>query len=282
MAKDDFFTPPKSVKHLKPASVNVRGRRVGSKPARVNLVPQEFENLIEDQGVLCLITPVVLCPNRTSLTDTNHVLDCPLCSGDQVIESPTDSIEEWAYIQGVKDQMKELVQGNFDLKDATITTKQSIRLSYWYKIEVLDFAAVFNQIVMRGAGDTDRLRYRPAKPGATILTPADEPLTTRAPDVPYILIDSKGVHYNIDKHFTVANQNLVWKTANRPTAGTLYSLIYPVLPTFRVLELIHEHRYYYVDFKRVDKIPVNLPQQAVIRWDYLARGSGQAVPAPAP
>jgi len=243
-------------------------------------VPQEFENLIEDQGVLVRITPTILCPNRTELTDTNHVLDCPLCQGDQVIEITEQAHEEWGFIQGIKLNKELQVQGIFDIKDATITTKQKVKLYYWYKIEVLDFSAVYNQLLKRGPGDSDKLRYVPAKYGATQIPASAEAGAEKAPDVPYTLVDSKGVRYQLDKHYTVSGRDLKWKSAIRPDSGTLYTLIYPVLPTFRVLELVHEHRYYYVDFKRTSKIPVHLPQQAVIRWDYLARTSGNQVPAP--
>lgn len=281
MADEPFFKSPKAARQLNPASVNVRSRRAHSKPARVNLKPQEFEDLIEDQGVYVRITPTVLCPNRTDLTDTNHVLDCPLCGGNQVIDAPESAVEEWGFIQGISLEKDLQVQGIFDIKDAKITTKQRIKLYYWYKIEVLDFAAVYNQILKRGSGDLDRVRYAPAKPGATLVTTAvDEVNSQKAPDVPYILIDSKGTRYTIDQHYTVVGQDLKWKGVKRPDPGTLYSLVYPVLPTFRVIEMLHEHRYYYVDFKRTNKVPVHLPQQAVIRWDYLAKGSGSNIPLP--
>jgi hypothetical protein len=277
-----LFDKPKSVKGLNPASPNVRGKRDGSKPSRVDLKPEEFENLIEDQGIYVRLTPSILCPNRTDLGDTNHVLDCPLCFGDQVIDSPENAVETWAFIQGIKSQKDLQIQGIYDMKDATITTKQAVKMYYWYKIEVLDFSAVYNQLLKRGTGvNTDRLRYAPAKQGSAPLTVAgDQVLETQAPDVPYICIDNTGKRYEIGKHYKIQDRTLTWVTGNRPASGSLYSLIYPVLPTFRVLELLHEHRYYYVSFKRTDKVPVHLPQQAVIRWDYLARGSGNMVPAP--
>jgi hypothetical protein len=279
---ESLFDKPKSVKGLNPASPNVRDKRAGGKPARVDLKPEEFENLIEDQGIYVRLTPAILCPNRTELGDTNHVLDCPLCFGDQVIESPEHAIETWAFIQGIKSQKDLQVAGIYDIKDATITTKQAVKMYYWYKIEVLDFSAVYNQLLKRGTGtNQDRLRYAPAKQGAAPLTVAgDEVLEVSAPDVPYICIDSAGKRYERQKHYKIVDRQLQWLTNNKPASGTLYSLIYPVLPTFRVLELVHEHRYYYVSFKRTSKVPVHLPQQAVIRWDYLARGSGNMVPVP--
>jgi len=71
---------------VKPASPNRYAKRANAKPGRVDLIPQEFENLIEDQGVRVRITPSAVCPNRTEVEDTNHSLDCPLCHGSQIYD----------------------------------------------------------------------------------------------------------------------------------------------------------------------------------------------------
>lgn len=250
-----------TLRNLKLASQNVRDKRQGSKPGRVDLVPAEFDNLLEDQGVKVRVTPVVLCPNKTALEDNNHVLDCPLCFGDQVIEIPDKAVEEWAFIQGIKLNKDFQVQGVFDVKDAMMTIKQGVRLYYWYKIEILDFSSVFNQLIKRGSGDTDNVRYNP----------------TTGSDIPYHLIDSNGVKYD-ERHYKIENRRIRWKGLKRPDTGKLYTISYPVLPTFRVLEMIHENRYYYVGFKQKKKYPVQLPQQCVIRLDFFSKlGGGQNV-----
>jgi hypothetical protein len=259
---EEIFGPPDATKGLGVASTNRRDKREGGKPInRVNLIPKQFDEFIEDQGILVRVTPVILCPNTSDLGSTNHVLDCPLCNGDQVLEVPEQAVEDWAIIQSVKQDKKLEDWGIFDVKDATMTIKQKVRLYYWYKVEILDFASVYNEVFKRGGGDTDKCRYNPA-----IKT-----------DVKYNLVDSAGKHYEYDKHFKIENKLIKWKTSVRPVSGTLYSVSYPVLPTFRVLELIHDHRYYYVDFKRQDKVPINLPQQVVLRWDYFAKRSGTEV-----
>lgn len=243
------------------ASNNEYPKREGAKPGRVDLLPKEFENAIEDQGTMVRITPVALCPNRTDIADTNHVLDCPLCFGDQVIELSKDCIEDWAIIQGIKLDKRFEVNGVFDMKDATITVRQGVRLYYWYKIEVLDFASVFNEVVKRGNDVTDDIRYNPAK----------------ACDTPFHCIDSSGKQYTVGKHYEIEDYSLRWITPERPESGKLYSLVYPILPTFRVIEVLHENRYYYTGFKQKTRTPVNLPQQALIRWDYIANRSGSGV-----
>jgi len=259
----DLGNVPNTLDQLNIASDGRPKRRARSKPNRVNLVPQEFNNLLEDQGVYVRVTPVILCPNRTDLGDTNHVLDCPLCRGEQVIEVTENAITDWALIQSITQDKKFEVQGLFDLKDARITFQAHIRVYYWYKVEVLHFSSIYNQIIKRASGNTDKSRYLPAQ---NISPPQNK---TR--DTPYICVDSSGNRYHLDIDYSVNGKVITWLTANRPAFDTLYSISYPVMPTFRILETIHDNRYYYIDHKQLDKVPVNLPQQAVIRWDYMAK-----------
>lgn len=246
---------------IKPASSKTYPKRKPSKPGRVDLIPEEFENLIEDQGVRVRVTAAAVCPNRTEVEDTNHTLDCPLCFGSQIIDMSETCYEDWAFIQGINLSKQFDVQGVFDMKDSQITFKQGIRVGYWYKIEVIDFASVFNEVIKRRSGDVDLLRYI----GGTNC------------DTPYYLVDKVGNRYTLNEDYRIEGRNLTWKGINRPATGNLYTLIYPVLPTFRVIELLHENRYYYRGFKSAEKEPVQLPQQALIRLDYIANKSGQNI-----
>jgi hypothetical protein len=247
----------KTIKIVK-ASHTTRPKRKG-KPGRVDLVPKEFEALIEDQGCYVRITPAMLCPNRSELEDTNHALDCPLCFGSEIIDLDNHCQETWALIQGINIDKQFNVNGIFDMKDARITVQQDIRLYYQYKIEVLDFASVFNQVIKRSSTNSyDYLRYKP----------------TNNCDTPFFCKDKTGKEYLLNVDFRIQDNKIIWLTANKPANSTLYSLVYPILPTFRVMEMMHENRYYYDSFKKDKKVPVNLPQQAHIRWDYVAKKSG--------
>lgn len=228
------------------------------KPGRVDIDPREFDKLIEDQGVRVRIIPALLCPNRTDVADTNHSLDCPICFGENVIDIQEECIETWAYIQAIKLDKDFFVQGVFDMKDAMITVQSGVKIYYWYRIEIIDFASIFNQLI-KATGDLDRTRYRPA---------------TELSYDKHFLIDSTGKRYRCGEDFQIEDQQIRWITANRPTVGSLYSFSYPITPTFRVLELMHESRYYYYGFKQKHKQGVDLPQQAVMRWDYIANKSG--------
>lgn len=242
-----------------PASHNTYPKRKG-KPSRVDLDVSEFDELLEDQGTRVRITASVVCPNKTTLEDTNHKLDCPLCYGSQVIDMCETAVEDWVYIQSIKKSQQFDPQGIFDLKDAQITFRQNVRVNYWYKIEVVDFASLYNQLIKRSSTnpDVDFLRY---------------PMATSC-DTPIHLLDKDGVRYTINEHYRIDGRDLRWMTATRPPSGSIYTINYPVLPTFRVLEILHDNRYYYVSGRTPNKTPVNLPQQAHIRLDYLANKAG--------
>jgi hypothetical protein len=251
MSKDEKVTS--NLTDVPIASEIRRPKRPNPKPGAVDFVPKEFDWLLEDQGTKVKITPSILCPNRTELEDTNHTLDCPLCYGDEVIDLCDQATESWASITGIDLKKDMQVQGIWDIKDAKMTFQTSVRVYYWYKVEIIDFGSIYNQVVKRGSGDKDRLRY--PRFGAC--------------DIPTYLMGKDGVSYRFNEDFIVDGQQLIWTGLKRPKSGDLYSISYPILPTFRVLELVHENRYYYVGFKQKEKVPVQLPQQAVVRWDYM-------------
>lgn len=241
-------------------------KRAIEKPGRVDLKLGEFQALIEDQGCRVRITPAMVCPRRTSraVEETDHDLNCPLCHGSLVVDVPNNTVESWAFVQGIQFDKTFSPQGMYDAKDAQISFMAEIRVWYWFKVEIVDFGSLFNQLLMRSvSGNVDTLRY-----------PAIEAWDGNF----YHAMDGNGQVYtrqtdtNPGGDYTVAGDKLTWVGSRKPEAGKLYSIIYPMLPTFRVLELIHANRYYYDGFKKPRKTPVQYPQQAQIRWDYLAKG----------
>jgi len=239
--------------------------RRASKPGRVSLIPGEFDNLVVDQGIMVRITPSVLCPRRSGNDveedSVNHDLNCTLCDG-MIIDLHEHAVEDWAFIQSISLDRTYDPASRFDVKDAMMTTRARVRLAYWYKVEIIDFGSQFNELIKRSpkAGvNIDKLRY-PAVDGLE-----DYNI--------FSLIDGEGITYAKDVDYRVDGQEIEW-IGGTPAAGRLYSILYPILPTFRILEMPHENRYYYDQEKSPVKVPEHLPQQAHIRWDYMARGSG--------
>jgi len=247
---------------FKPASPNRYPKRI-SKPGRVDLDVPELDNLINDQGIRLRITPSILCPNRDALGSTNHALDCQVCNGDEAVDLEKKCVETFGVIQSIRHEKKLEVQGIWDEKDATLTLQSAFRIYYWYKVEVLDFGSIYNELIKKDDDDTDKLRY---------------PINVSC-DTPFLIVDANANQYEFGVDYKIiSDQYIKWLTGNRPDIACLYSVSYPVFPTFRVLETLHENRYYHVTSKQKDRVPVNLPQQAVIRFDYLAQRSGNRQP----
>ena len=235
-------------------------------PPKVGLTPANFDRLVEDHGSYVRVTPSMVCPRRTGerveLDDNNHDLNCPLCFGSMTIDCSELSQESWAFIQSVKLDLSLESSGIFDVKDAFATFKPGFRISYWYKIELLDFATQYNEILMRNPdSDRDKLRY-PAV------------IDTTGGNI-FHVVDNDGNRFIRDDDYEVetGSREIIW-SKNAPVKGRLYTMLYPVLPTFRVLEMMHETRNYYEDTKSPTRSPVNMPQQAHIRWDYMAAKQG--------
>jgi len=233
-------------------------KKSGQKP-RVDLLPEDFDELVQDQGCRVRISPSMLCPNRTTLHDTNHKLDCPLCFGDEALDLPEESQEGFAFIQAIKLDKQFNVEGIFDMKDAMMSPETKLKVYEWYKVEVLDFSSIYNQLIKKSSANEDKLRYSPA---------------TKVLDGDYFLVDNEGNRYTNGNEYYVSDRNIVWKNATRPDPGTLFTITYPILPTFRIIQMLHDNRYYYYTNKIPVKRPVRMPQQAIIRWDYLSFKSG--------
>jgi len=234
-------------------------------PPKVLLTPENFNRLITDHGSFVRVTPSIVCPRRSGdfveVDSTNHDLNCPLCQGILAIDVEDEAVEDYCFIQSVKLDKDFDQAGIFDVKDALASFRNSVRVSYWYRIEMLDFATEYNELIKRGDGTEDILRY---------------PYCS-CPEVnnKTLIIDHYGNRFVLGNDFQLedGSRSIVW-SSNKPKTGKLYSVLYPVLPTFRVLELMHETRNYYVDLRRPERTPTPLPQQAHIRWDFLARKEG--------
>ena len=226
-------------------------------PGRIDFDVDAFDTLIGDHGVRVRITPAMLCPNRDGKFSTNHALDCQICEGNEAIDLDSKAFIDFAFIQNLKLNHDWQQSGIFDIKDAMISVKANVRLWYYYKIEVLDHTSIFNELIER-TGPTDKLRYN---------------AQDKAEVTPIYVIDRDGIEYIHKIDFTILGQTLTWVTVG-PGEGRMYTIQYPILPIFRVLELPHENRYYYETQDKPTKVPTHLPQQAVIRWDYFTKGSG--------
>jgi len=229
-----------------------------TKPGRVSLQVEDFNNLLQQQGTYVRITPSIICPNRSGNdideASVNHPLECSVCNGNQIIDVDASAYNTWAYIASVKIETQ-IDQSRFDVKDALMTTKGDVKVHYWYKVELIDHTSQFNQLIKRTRRAYDILRYVPVD----------------LEDGLFCLVDASGISYVRNTDYSLSGNQITWLTSSKPQEDTIYSFMYPVLPTFRIIDLMHENRYYYNSHKIPSKVPVALPQQSHIRWDYMAK-----------
>jgi len=237
-----------------------RPKRSPSKPGRIAFDVKAFDDLIADQGVFVRITPTLICPNISDLDTYNHSLSCNTCDNG-IVDVASKAVETWAFIQSINKDKEFAEHGIWEMRDAQISFREvDMRVNYWYKIEVLDFTTPFNELIERKIGVTeDKTRYTP-----------QEATTTK-----FYLIDKDGNEYVKDTDYQITANGIDWLVGgSKPADGTIYSFSYPMLPTYRVLDLMHNSRFYYDGNKRADLLPSHLPQQAHIRFDFLARNKG--------
>lgn len=228
-------------------------------PPKVGIKRTSFDTLIQDHGQYVRVTPSITCPNRSGsrreLDDTNHPLECPVCDGNMNIDLTDLSEEMWIFMQSVTMKKDFAQNGVFDIKDQLASFPSGKRVGYFYKVELLDLTSQYNEIMFRKAGTKiDKTRF---------------PLKDQEDGSIFSVVDDKGqIYVNGDDYEFEIGDNFIEWGRRRPDDGTLYSFLYPITPTLRVVNLLHEHRAYYEDTKSPSRLAAHFPQQAALRWDY--------------
>lgn len=216
------------------------------------LQPVDFDKLIFDQGIRVLHSKTTLCPNCFEKESGHYDINCTLCDNGRF---HFEEKEVWVFLsQKHMEQMIQL-QGVWELGDLSITfpayyiDRSVVRVDYFDKITILDFSERTSDLVKRSAsGDTDKIRYE-------------------VTDVDYLATKNK--RYYKDTDFIIKDTNINWINSNRPGPGEIYTLSYMYRPVYRIVNFLHEQRYYYDSFKSNTKNPIYLPIQAQARRDYI-------------
>lgn len=180
---------------------------------KVYLRPDDFDTMIEGQGIRVRVYKTLLCPNYKKIDDGVHELDCKICYGKNFIDR--DPLETWAYISNQSDLKKVEVSGLYDDETVSATFKRDVELFYFARVELLDYTTINNELIQRQDGEIDRLRYSAFK-------------------VNY-LIDKNGIEYVSGQNFILdPNGDIKW-TGTRPIRGMVYSVYYDYAVTFRAV-----------------------------------------------
>lgn len=223
------------------------------------LQPDKFNELLRTHGVRIHHEKAVPCSNyKGKFESGNHPVDCPFCdNGFQHY----DGGEFTAYFSSNTLNRIIAAHGFLDPGTAMMTFPSKkengdiVYIRYFDKITLLDFEDRFEEVIQRRDGDTDILRYHALK-------------------VDYLVCKDKEyveqVDFNIDD-----NGNIKWISSNRPdrnaapSYGGIYSISYLYRPVYRIVNILHEGRFTNIARKLPAITPIRLPQQAIIKKDFL-------------
>lgn len=214
---------------------------------KVNLRPEDFDKLVDLQGVRVKVFRTSFCPNVKSIDGAEHEIDCELCHGSQFIDKYC--LESWAFIQNQALEKQHNPEGLYDGNSVAATFKQGVELQYFTLVELLDHSEQFYERVKRQQGKTDVLRY----PGLRV----------------NLLVDSKGKEYVEGSDFIVdANGNITWCDDRGPIRGRIYTINYETKIRFRAIKAMHSNRFAQIA-RAGQTIMVKMNEQWVLQKEYL-------------
>ena len=125
---------------------------------RVDLVPEEFDRLLKQKGIMAKVFRTTYCPNVKSVDGAEHEIDCELCNGSGFID--LDAICCHVFIQAQELDKLPQIEGFVDGNTVLMTFPIGVEVQYFTKIELHDFTQPFFQRLLRKPGSlTDVLKY---------------------------------------------------------------------------------------------------------------------------
>ncbi len=231
------------------------------KTKHVPLSADRFNGMIYEYGVRVIHEKVSLCPNLIgNVESNNHPIDCPLCENSFVhfdaqeifMLYEQNSLVNSFFSYGYWEKGMASVSFPSHLEN---DRNHEIYVDYFDRITVLDFKERFYEVVNKSEGDKDILRYK-------------------ALEVNYLSTKDRQYMYRKDFDLDI-DGNIVWLGANRPKydiitkIGEVFTVSYMRLPVYRIVELLHEGRYSQKAFKEPVRTGVKMPQQAIVKKDFL-------------
>jgi hypothetical protein len=216
---------------------------------------------IEDLGVRIKIWKSTVCPNLQSIESMDHNVNCTICNNNMIDFACRETV---ALIQQQDLVEKFKLEGTFSMDEVLMTFKSDVTLHIFAKVQILDFAEDFFELVQRQEGsDTDKLKY----PACKILG-----VFSAAGNVKTEYFE--GADFQID-----VNGNIKWTGTHKPSDKDVYSIYYQHHPVFRAVKALHRDRYsqYNIRPENIqapkktvgDRTYVKLPETWILKRDYL-------------
>lgn len=200
--------------------------RIMPRFATASVDVKKIDSLIYHKGVIVRLYPILPCPNIISIDDSQHNINCKLCTGKGYID---DRNNYYDTVVLITTQQKELlinpenIGGNLEQGEAFATFLSGINLTYLQKFELINFSRPYYQHVQRQNGNSDRLHYS-AKSVSSIM-------------------DKNGKTYTNNVDYKITESMIEWIGTNQPSTGIIYSINYQCLVTYRCMEALHRGRY---------------------------------------
>jgi hypothetical protein len=225
---------------------------------------QNFDQLINRRGIKFMHYKSLPCPNIKLLDDNSHDPLCEQCDGSGIIYYEPKEIVGILTSNSVEKQFE--YQGAWEIGSAVVTMPseyadgEQADFTLYDKLEVLDYTVRLWELkeYEPRPGGIQQLRYPIEKVGYLITA-----------------TDSKITEFKQDVDFTINNGLIVWIPGHEPSydnineMGQTYSVAYWAHPVYVVLQPMRELRVTQQMMPDGTKISVRLPQQLVIKRDFL-------------
>jgi hypothetical protein len=225
------------------------------KQAATNIDYKDLNSFIWDQGVRIKVYKTLFCARVKSIDGSEHEINCPICNGSGFIDvSPTETVA------AIQNQIRsnninpDQIGTAWEEQTAFMTFLSGIELSYYTRIELMDYTNVYKQLVQRQVDtNIDRLQFK-------------------ATSVDY-LIDYDGIIYIPGNDFIVdRNGDIEWLIGTgtkKPADKKIYSIHYNTLVAYRAIEAVHCDRFGSDGIKKDHLEVIEYPQMWKIKKLYL-------------
>lgn len=229
-----------------------------------SIYKQNFDQLLARRGIRFKHYKSLPCPNVKGLDDNSHDPTCEQCDGSGIIYYEPRDIVGIISSNSVEKQFE--YQGAWEIGSATVTMPSEYDdgvqadFTLYDKLEVLDYTVRLWELkeYEPRPDNTQQLRYPIEKVGYLITA-----------------TDSQVTEFKQDIDFTIDNGMIKWQIGHTPSydlvndMGQTFSVAYWANPVYIVLQPMRELRVTQQMLPDGTKIAVRLPQQLVIKRDFL-------------
>lgn len=229
-----------------------------------SIYKQNFDQLLNNRGIRFLHRSVVPCPNVQLVDDDSHDPLCPHCDGSGVLSYATKEIVGFFSSNSIERQFE--YQGAWEIGSATVTFPSEYAdgtqadFTIFDRLEILDYTVRL----------WEKKEYEPRPDRRQQLRYPVQKVQYLATVTPSAITE-----YKQDIDFNIVNGYIEWIDGRQPTydyaqdKGQVYSVAYYANPVYVVLQPLRELRVAQQLQPDGTKIAVRLPQQLVIKRDFL-------------